>query len=87
MDGSKVHAHASKHSALAYEHALKMEAQIEKEIKQLLADAKKAESDNKELPVGLNFQKEIGRRKEILTKIAEAQAKIELRAKGRNAYC
>jgi transposase len=76
----------SKHSALSYGHALKMEARIEKEIEQLLADAKKAESDHEELPVGLNFQKEIGRRKDLLTDIAEAKAKIELRAKGRDAH-
>lgn len=85
-DGSKLRANASKHSALSYGHALKIEAQIEKEIEQLLADAKKAESDNEELPLGLNFQKEIGRRKDLLTHIAEAKAKIELRAKGRDAY-
>ena len=86
MDGSKFHANASKHSALSYGHALKIEAQIEKEIEQLLADAKKAESDHEELPVGLNFQKEIGIRKDLLTGIAEAKAKIELRAKGRDAH-
>ena len=67
-------------------HPLKIEAQIEKEIEQLLADAKKAESDHEELPVGLNFQKGIGRRKDLLTDIAEAKAKIELRAKGRDAH-
>ncbi len=86
VDGSKFHANASKHSALSYGHALKIEAQIEKEIEQLLADAKKAESDHEELPVGLNFQKEIGIRKDLLTGIAEAKAKIELRAKGRDAH-
>ena len=40
----------------------------------------------KNSPLGLNFQKEIGCRKDLLTNMAEAKAKIELRAKGREAH-
>lgn len=65
-DGTKIQANASKHSALSYGHALKLEAQLEKEIDQLLAEAEKAEHDNQELPMGLNVQNEIDMRKDIL---------------------
>lgn len=85
-DGTKIKANASKHSALSYKYVLKMEAKFEKEIDQLLAEAKKAEDDNEALPMGLNVQNEIDRRKGLLVAMAEAKAKIELRAKARDAY-
>ena len=85
-DGTKIHANASKHSALSYGHALKIEAQIEKEIDRLLAEAKRAETDNEALPMGLNVRNEIDIRNGLLATIAEAKAKIELRAKERDAY-
>ena len=37
LDGTKVHANASRHSALSYGHAQKIEAQLEGEVKELLA--------------------------------------------------
>jgi len=85
-DGTKIHANASKHSAFSYGHALKLEAQIAKEIDQLLAEAAKAEHDNQELPMGLNVQNEIDLRKDALSKIASAKIEIERRAKERDAY-
>jgi len=36
LDGTKVHANASRHSALSYGHARKIEQQLKKEVKQLL---------------------------------------------------
>jgi transposase len=36
LDGTKVHANASRHSALSYEHAQKIEAQLQQEVQQLL---------------------------------------------------
>ena len=85
-DGTKIHANASKHSALSYAHALKLDAQIEKEINQLLAEAEKAEHDNRELPMGLNVQHEIDIRKDMRGTIAQAKLEIERRAKERDAY-
>jgi len=46
LDGTKVHANASHHSALSYGHAQKIEAQLEGEVKQMLARA--AERDAQE---------------------------------------
>ena len=43
LDGTKMHANASRHSALSYEHADKLEAQLKAEVKMLLAKAEAAE--------------------------------------------
>ena len=37
LDGTKIHANASRHSALSYGHAQKIEAQLQAEVKELLA--------------------------------------------------
>ena len=81
LDGTKIHAHASKHSALSYEHAAKIEAQLKAEVAELLAKAEAA--DQAELPDGMSIPEELGRREERLKKIAEAKAKIDARAKER----
>jgi hypothetical protein len=39
LDGTKIHANASRHSALSYEHAGKIEAQLKAEVGELLAKA------------------------------------------------
>ena len=39
LDGTKIHANASRHSALSYEHAGKIEAQLKAEVADLLAQA------------------------------------------------
>src|SRR5580693_5473516 len=40
LDGTKIHANASRHSALSYEHAGKIEAQLKAEVAELLARAR-----------------------------------------------
>jgi len=81
LDGTKVHANASKHSALSYEHAGKIEAQLKAEVAELMAKAEAA--DQADLPDGMSIPDELARREERLKKIAEARAKIEARAKER----
>ena len=81
LDGTKVHANASKHSALSYEHAGKIEAQLKAEVAELMAKAEAA--DKADLPDGLSIPDELARREERLKKLAEARAKIEARAKER----
>lgn len=83
-DGTKIHANASKHSALSYAHVLKLEAQLDKEIEGLLAEAAEAEHDNKPLPMGLNIDNEVDLRRDILSTLAKAKAEIERRAKERD---
>jgi transposase len=83
LDGTKVHANASRHSALSYEHAVKIEAQLQAEVGELMAKAEAA--DLADLPDGLSIPDELARREDRLRKIAEAKAKIEARAKERHA--
>jgi hypothetical protein len=81
LDGTKIHANASRHSALSYEHAGKIEAQLKVEVAELLAKAEAA--DRADLPDGLSIPDELARREERLAKLAEARAKIEARAQER----
>ena len=43
LDGTKIHANASRHSAVSYEHATKIEAQLRAEVAELLACAEAAD--------------------------------------------
>lgn len=81
LDGTKLHANASRHSALSYGHADKLEAQLKEEVQALLALAESA--DRSELPEGLSVPSEIARREDQLAAIAAAKTKIEARAKAR----
>ena len=83
LDGTKIHANASRHSALSYEHAGRIEAQLKDEVAALMAKAEAA--DAADIPDGLSIPDELGLREERLRKIAEARAKIEARAKERHA--
>src|SRR3954471_17238002 len=83
LDGTKIHANASRHSALSYEHATKIEAQLKAEVAELLAKAEAA--DQAGIPDGLSIPEELARREERLRKLAEARAKIIARAKERFA--
>ena len=78
LDGTKIHANASRHSALSHEYAGKLEAQLKQEVAELLAKAEAA--DAADLPDGLSIPEE---REGRLKKLAEARAKIEARAKER----
>ena len=83
LDGTKIHANASRHSALSYGHAQKIEAQLEAEVKELLARAEAA--DQEPLPEGLSLPAELARREERLAAIRQAKTQIEARADERNA--
>lgn len=78
VDGTKIHANASKHSALSYGHILKLEEQLSRQVRELMAQADKA--DNKDRPGLINYQSEISRRQDIQSEIAKAKAVIEERA-------
>jgi transposase len=83
LDGTKIHANASRHSALSYEYAGRLEEQLKAEVADLMAKAEAA--DAAEVPDGLSIPDELARREERLRKIAEARATIEARAKERHA--
>jgi transposase len=77
LDGTKVHANASRHSALSYGHAKKLEKQLRREVQQLLSLAERA--DEADIPDGMSIPEELERREARLAAIAEAKAKIEAR--------
>src|SRR6201984_190642 len=67
LDGPKIHANASRHSALSYEHAGKIEAQLKAEVGELLAKAEAGERGD--LPDGLSIPEELARREVRLAKL------------------
>lgn len=81
LDGTKIHANASKHSALSYDYACKIEEQMKKEVEELFRMAE--ESDSEPIPEGMNLPEEMARREERLRVIAEAKKEIERRAEER----
>src|SRR3989338_5526620 len=81
LDGSKIHANASRHSALSHGHIEKTEAQLKAEVQELLALADAA--DQSPVPDGVSLPDEIKRREDRLVAIAAAKAKIEARANER----
>jgi transposase len=83
LDGTKVHANASRHSALSYGHAQKIEAQLQTEVQEMLARAEAA--DQEPLPKGMSIPQELARREQRLAAIRQAKAQIEARATERDA--
>ena len=81
LDGTKVKANASKHKALSYAHASKLQEQLEAEVKTLMQKAK--EADDEDENDGMSVPDEIARREDRIAVIKEAKAKIEQRAKER----
>jgi transposase len=81
LDGTKVHANASKHKALSWGHANKIEAQLREEVQTLMALGEKA--DRAGVPDGMDVPAEIARREQRLKAIERAKAQIEQRARER----
>lgn len=81
LDGTKVKANASKHKALSYAHAKKIEAQLKAEVSALTAQAEAA--DQAPVIEGMDVPAEIARREARLAALAEAKRKIEARAQER----
>ncbi|MCZ2076259.1 MAG: IS1182 family transposase [Burkholderiales bacterium] len=83
LDGTKVKANASRHRALSYGHANRIEVQLKAEVEQLLRLAEQA--DRRDLPDGMDVPAEIARREARLAAIRAAKAQIEARAAERLA--
>jgi transposase len=77
LDGTKpvlsevegIHANASRHSALSYEHAVKLEAQLKTEVQELFALAEAA--DQSAVPDGMSVPAEIARREDQINLTSE----------------
>jgi transposase len=78
LDGTKIHANASRHSALSHGHIEKLEAHLKGEVQELLALAEQADQAN--IPDGVSLPEEIKRREDRLAAMAEAKIKIAARA-------
>ncbi len=78
LDGTKVKANASKHKALSYEYACKLEKQYEQEVADLLARAETADEDSGS--DALDIPEELEWRDNRLKRIAKAKEEIERRA-------
>jgi len=81
LDGSKVHADASKSHAVSYGRLLELEDRLQQEVDELLALGEQA--DQTELPKGLDIETEVAFRQDRLLNLAEAKRVLEARAEAR----
>lgn len=81
LDGTKIKANASKHKALSWDYANRLEAQLTQEVEELLRLAEAA--DQSSLPQEMAIPEELKRREERLAAIARAKEDIERRAQER----
>ena len=83
LDGTKVHADASKRKAVSYQRLLELETRLRSEVEELFALSE--QSEQPEVPDGLVVRAESGRREDRLARLAEAKAVLEARAEERAA--
>ncbi len=83
LDGTKIKANASQHKALSWDHACKLEQQIQAEVDSLLRQAEVA--DREAVPEGMSIPEELSRRGKRLETIELAKREIERRAAERYA--
>ena len=81
LDGSKIHADASKSKAVSYKRLLQLERQLRVEVEELLALSERA--DQGQLPEELDLGEEIVFRQQRLANLAQAKAVLEMRAEER----
>ena len=77
VDGTKIHANASKHAAVSYKRATEMIAEIEGEVAELIAKAEAA--DSAPLEEGLTIPEEIQRREDRKAALERAKKEMEAR--------
>ena len=83
LDGTKIHADASKSKAVSYKRLRELEAHLRAEVEELFALAE--QMDARERPDGLVVRDEIARREERLAQLVAAKVVIEERARERDA--
>jgi len=81
LDGSKIHADASKSKAVSYGRLLRLEMRLQAEVEELMALSEQA--DRAELPEGLDIELEVALRQERLVNLAQAKVVLEQRAEER----
>src|SRR5215217_3896035 len=83
IDGTKIHADASKSKAVSYKRLLEVERRLRADVEALFALA--AQADQASVPDGMSIANEITLREERLARLAEAKAVLQARAQERQA--
>jgi transposase len=83
LDGSKIHADASKSKAVSYKRLGELESKLRQEVSELMTLAEEADQGDLVVPEGLIIQDEISLRQERLENLARAKAVLEARAQAR----
>jgi transposase len=83
LDGTKIHADASKSKAVSYKHLLALQAHLRTEVDELFSLSERI--DQGAMPDGLVVSDEIALRQARLARLAEAKAVLEARAEERDA--
>ncbi len=78
LDGTKLHADASRHHAISYKRLREVETQLRAEVEELFLLSE--QSDQPDIPDGLVVREEITRREDRLAQLAKAKAVLEARA-------
>jgi transposase len=81
LDGSKIHANASKSHAVSYKRLLELEARLRREVEELFLLAEQA--DREPLPEGMSIANEVAIRQQRLARLSEAKAVLAVRAQER----
>jgi transposase len=85
LDGSKIHADASKSHAVSYKRLIELEAQLKQEVRELFELGERADQGEIRIPEGMGVENEITIRQERLLNLAKAKAILEERANARFA--
>jgi hypothetical protein len=80
LDGTKIKANASKHKAMSWGYANKLEAQLRREVQELFRRAEQADAEDEP---EIDIPDELARREDRLAAIEQAKAEIERRARER----
>ncbi len=83
LDGSKIHADASKSQAVSYKRLIELEAKLKAEVRELFTLGEQADQAEIQLPEELNLVNEITIRQERLENLAQAKRVLEGRAQER----
>jgi transposase len=81
LDGSKIHADASKSKAVSYKRLLELERQLQAEVETLFALSQQLEPS--QWPDGLDLTNEIALRRQQQINLSQAKAVLEARAEAR----
>lgn len=83
IDGTKINANASKHKAMSWEYACKIEEQLRAEVDELI---KRSETQNNQSNQDIDIPAELKRRETRLDKITAVKAELKRRAAERYAH-